>query len=222
MTANRRFKRFFPFILVAVLAVAECAEAGYIYQSATLGPTGQGGGVVVAEDQILGVRFDVTSTVTTGSIGGHFVSDTAAGPYFGAIVALSGPNAFPESNNLTTPDVLGSTLLNFPYLSSADVGANLSLTLTPGWYAVLFGGGTFGSPADASGAAPSDNTDIGTPSFFFSRGLTASGYQDGGFDDVRFWVSTDTIATPEPASMTLFALGAVSLCGVRSFRRRTA
>jgi hypothetical protein len=215
MMADRYLKRLF--VLVFLAALPSRADAGYIYESATLGTTGitSGFNPSVDDRQFVGVRFDVTSTVTTGTIGGHF---GGFGNFFGAIVALSGPTDVPDSFSLSTPDVLGSTLINFPFPSD-DTSAPLTLTLTPGWYALVFGSGLFA--ATGGGYAPVTNTDVGTPSFFFSRNFNDT-WGEGGYDNARFFVTEAQARTPEPSSVILLALGAMGVWGMRSLRRSRA
>jgi hypothetical protein len=89
----------------------------------------------VAPSQYLGARFQVTSTMTATSMGGHFLrywgggatETTAQKQLFGAIVALSGPTDFPDSDTLNTPDVKLTTLIQpvlvpyeFPRLGRPD------------------------------------------------------------------------------------------------------
>jgi hypothetical protein len=141
--------------------------ASIIFESGTLGTTGLSLGEVpsanVSNYVLNGVRFQVTKPVATTKIGGHFVGAPGEnGRLFGAIVSLDSASDFPDSGNLSTVDVLGSTLIEFPYPSS-EVFGNLAVTLDPGWYAVVFGSGLFG--ATGFGAMPLNNPDIGTPTY---------------------------------------------------------
>lgn len=131
------------------LLSASGAGAGLIYESAVTGPTLQtsGSGTLVDDTAFTAVNFQITSTVTTGSIGAH-LTDFGGGQIFGAIVALTGPGDIPNSPNLSTPDVLGFTLINPPNPSDNRAG-NLRLTLTPGWYALVFGSNQFGVTGSA-------------------------------------------------------------------------
>ncbi len=108
-----------------------------------------------------GVRFQLTQPVITSQIGGHFV-EANSGSFFGAIVALDDESDFPDSGDFSSSDFLGSTLLTFPH-PSAEVFGDLSLSLDPGWYALVFGSGLF--EATGAGAAPRNNTDIGNPTY---------------------------------------------------------
>jgi hypothetical protein len=83
-------------------------------------------------------------------------------PFFGAIVSLDDENDFPDSGSLSTPDVIGTTLLAFPETSN-EVFGSLSKPLTPGWYALVFGSGLFG--ANGFGVAVNNGIDIGNPTY---------------------------------------------------------
>ena len=98
-----------PLIILLAVLLPLPRLAFPIYQSATLGPTGQTGGFSVVYNQTLGVKFHVDTQITTGSIGGYF-SEFQPGlesDIVGAIVRLSGSLDFPNSFDLTTRDVLG-------------------------------------------------------------------------------------------------------------------
>ncbi len=148
----------FVVMLVAFLA-AEPLKAATIFESGTLGPTGIPRGVVrganVSASVFNGVRFELSVPVITTQVGGHFVGSVGTtDTLFGAIVKLVDENDFPDSGDLSTPDVLGATKLALPE-PSAEVFGNLSLTLNPGWYALVFGSGHFGAIGD--GAMPLNN-----------------------------------------------------------------
>ena len=157
-----------------------------------------------------GVRFQLLQPAITTSVGGHFVDSPSSGnTFFGAIVRLDDETDFPNSGDLSTPDVVGATLLIFPDLS-AEVFGDLALELDPGWYALVFGSGLFG--ANGSGAAVLNNLDIGTPSYIAfvpgSEWIEVSTLP-GPFQNYRLVVMGNTI--PEPSSVTamLIAIGFV-------------
>jgi hypothetical protein len=216
-------------IYLIVLHVGVCthslltpARADVIFESGTLGPTGitwqqvlddEVVGSNVASDVFSGVRFKLVSPVMTTRIGGHFVS-AAGGEFFGAIVKLTDQNDFPDSGDLSTPDVLGSAIVVFP-APSAEVFGNLSLSLQPGWHALVFGSGLF--TTTGAGAMPLNNPDIGNPSYIAWQ--TGDGWFNLAdlsdvfdFDDYRFVVEGTIV--PEPSSTMLVAL-AIFVIAVR-------
>jgi hypothetical protein len=225
-------------IILAAVMLASIAMAGgqvfasIIYESATLGTTGLGGGWSLYDGQFLGSRFTLSSATTITSIAGHIDGN---GTLFGAIVALSGPNALPEGSPFSTSEIMASGIFAITSPSSEQM-LPLNVTLGPGSYGVIFGSGMFG--ATGSGAMPQseiwDDTtqssfvytgsvDIGTPSYFFwgtftqSDGSSFSNWIDGGFDRARFVVNGDASSVPEPTSLLLLGtgLGGLALAGWR-------
>lgn len=204
---------------LAVLTMApRMVSAATLFESGTLGPTGVTWselssqtvpGTNISSFAFNGVRFRLNEPVITTRIGGHFVAPTD-GTFFGAIVALDDERDFPDSGHLSSPDVLGHTLLTFP-TSSAEVFGDLSLSLGPGWYALVYGSGLFGATAD--GGAVRNGTDIGDPSYI-AHGLNLNWFNldiFGTFFDNHRFVIEGTIV-PEPSSLcaTLFLLVIIS------------
>jgi hypothetical protein len=203
---KRVVRGFFMLILavaIASMVTAPHVMAATIFESGDLGPTGIPQGSVAATNitphVFTGVRFKLTQPVITTQVGGHFV-DRANGTFFGAIVELDDQNDFPNSGNLSTPDVLGTATLTFPN-PSAEVFGNLNLSLDPGWYGLVFGSGLFGTSGD--GAAPRNNNDIGSPMYIaFQTGTGWFNLSDLSdailFVDHRFVVKGHLV--PEPAA----------------------
>jgi hypothetical protein len=191
-------------LAVCLTLVSASARAGVIYQSATHGGGPGSFTYPVASSQFLGVRFQVTSPVQTSAIGGQF---TGSGTLFGAVVALEGPGDFPDTINLSSPDVLGTAVMS--PMAPADSSAPLSLTLTPGWYALVFGGGQFGASGGPA-FATRDNTEVGSPSFFFWTSGNPT-WSDDSINHTRFFLDGDPLAVPEPGTLALLAAGLVGL-----------
>lgn len=198
--------KYVSIVALLCLVLLVSGHTAVIYQSSTLGSTGTSGGVSVG-NQFLGGRFEVTSTSTTTSIGGHF---QGSGTFFGAIVRLTSLTDFPDSETLTSPDVLGHVIMNFPS-SSALITGNLSVVLDAGFYGVIFGSNFLG--ASGNGSAPSNSSDIGSPNYFFRSG--GGGYSQNGFSNTHFFVNGDAGASepsvPEPSSFIFLALGGIAL-----------
>jgi len=154
----------------SIAMTANLAAAVTIFESGTLGPTGvtwqqaidgEVPATNIKNSVFTGVRFHLDLPVVTSRIGGHFLSPSN-GTFFGAIVELDDENDFPDSGDLSTPDVLGNTLLTFPN-PSGETNSNLSISLDTGWYALVFGSGLFG--ATTNGGALRNGSDIGDPSY---------------------------------------------------------
>lgn len=166
--------RSFPLqALVLVLVstfMGRNVSAATIFESGTLGATGVTWselenqtvlGTNVNSAVLTGVRFELTQPAITSQVGGHFAGPTP-GTFFGAIVKLDDANNFPDFSDLSTPDVLGATMLTFSN-PSAEVFGNLNISLDPGWYALVFGSGLFGTTG--YGAAVRNGADIDSPSY---------------------------------------------------------
>ncbi len=220
MNLSRMFARAsLALFCSAMVFAATPASAAILFESGTLGPTGiplteltSGNipGANVTPSVFNGVRFEVSVPVLTSQVGGHFVGSLGTtGTFFGAIVELDDVNDFPDSDDLSTPDVLGSTVLAFPE-PSAEVFGNLEVLLNPGWYALVFGSGLFGASGD--GAMVLNNPDIGDPSYIAyvsSRWKNLAPTDGIEFKDYRFVVKGTII--PEPSTLYLSLLLLVTL-----------
>lgn len=196
---------------VSLLATSQ-VRADILFESGTLRPTeiyineiGGGvdpGGAVVSDFIFDGVRFQLSEAAVISQIGGHFVANaTSQDSFFGAIVRLDGAMDFPNSNDLSTPDVLGATLLTFPN-PSAEVFGNLELHLDPGWYALVFGSGLFG--ATGWGGTLLNNPDIGNPSYIGFQPHAGWGNLNPVFRNFRFVVGGHMV--PEPTTVGLVSI----------------
>ncbi len=186
---------------ILLIGVTPLAAAGFsIYESVPLGPLVLNGGPppVIVADQFLGVKFHVSTPVTTGSIGGYFApySQGVEADIIGAIVRLDGPHDFPKSFDLTTSDVLGKTLIHISE-PATDFAGDLTLPLTEGWYALVFT--AVGHQDRQNAIMPRMDTNIEEPLYFFGRALDPGRpewfacFDGGGLEGVRMFVVTDPV-----------------------------
>jgi hypothetical protein len=224
-------RRLCVLIVVTTLApvVATTKVTGEIlYESGALGPTGltfgdfnstsDPSGSYVSDFAFTGVRFELTRPAVTTRVGGHFVIDPGHDDsFFGAIVRLDSGDDIPDSGDLSTPDVLGQTLLNFP-TTSAEVFGDLVLSLTPGWHVLVFGSGLFATTGQ--GGAPANNPDIGAPSYIgyqSSPGWFEISPPNGPFHNFRFVIEGITI--PEPNSVISILMSVALMLSAHRSRR---
>ena len=197
-------------LLVSVLFGVSAAAT--IYESAIIGTTKQTTGVAVYEDNFVGVRFDIDTTWTVDTIGGHFIVWYGGGSIFGAVVQLDNFSDFPNSTDLSSSDVLGYALFTDTVYPSAEVSEPLQgdpLTLTPGVYALIFGDDLWGTTGPG-GAAPQHNTEIDSPSYFR---LTGETWYNGGFGGTRFFLTGSEVPIP-PRSLASW-LWPNRICGIQ-------
>jgi hypothetical protein len=168
---------------VVIPAHAQGSFSPINFASATLGATGQTGGVVLADYQYLGVRFTLAAAGRTTAIGIHA---SGTGNIFGAVVKLTSLSDYPDSYDLSTPDVQGHVVMALSPTSS-EIQAPLAINLLAGVYALIFGAGPFGTTG--SGASPQNDTDILSPSYYFgSGGPPVNQWNSGGFSRVRMFL----------------------------------
>ena len=210
------------FLLLGVLLIGMTpltAASFSIFESAPTGPLALSGDPppVIVADQYLGVKFHVSKPVRTGSIGGFFAPYTPSveADIIGAIVRLDGPHDFPNSFDLTTNDVLGKTLIHISE-PPGDFAGELSLTLTEGWYALVFA--ATGRQDRHNAIMPRMDTAIEYPLYFFGRVIDPNApewfayFDGGGLDGVRMFVVTDRVPPvlklpPAPLGSRLGGLG---------------
>jgi hypothetical protein len=198
------------------------AQAGVIFQSATLGQTGlsYGNGWVISGGTDLAVRFQLLNTYDVTAVGGDFVSSGPVpnGTIFAAIVAISGPTGFPGTPGSFTP--LASATFTAPS-SSADIRVALPVTLGPGYYALIFGGGRFGATGNA--LAPGTDSDLPGVSYFVGAGVSDPGsyWQNGGISGTRFVVEGNLSpgGVPEPSTGVLWVGGGLALAWLKRRNR---
>jgi hypothetical protein len=91
---------------------------------------------------------------------------------FGALVRLTSATDFSDSRNLSTPEVLGAAHLTTPSQDWFAVGLHsepLRAVLSPGWYALVFGGGLFGSEGGVGGYLTTEHQQLGNPRAFVAQ-----------------------------------------------------
>jgi hypothetical protein len=211
------------------LVMTNVVSATAIFESGTLGPVGVSeaellnqtvAGTNVNSQVFVGSRFHLTQPATATRIGGHFVSGQDGGKFFGAIVRLSNSTDFPDSDDLSTADVLAAVQLTFPS-NSDEVFATVNLNLAPDWYAIVFGSGLFDT--DGYGGAVRNGLDIGAPSYLAWQ--PSAGWFNiddlgfGGLPNHRFVIEGEFV--PEPSTNALLIAGAVFIATTSTRSRRT-
>jgi hypothetical protein len=234
--------RTFAAILFSLLSITAPTRAATIYATNDGGPWLGGGGPSIDDSQYFGVDFTITSTSQVTGIGGSIIVDLRnVGSIFGAILPLVGSTPFPNSpSELEASALAGLTLIP---TSTPDAFASLSLTLEPGNYALVFGGGTQANPGPfgANGRAAAvglEDTNMSAPVYIASIGGVWAGGTPGNVIDchgaasncVLFSVFGDgagqdfSPGVPEPSTWAMTLLGFVGLgyAGYRASRGTAA
>jgi hypothetical protein len=216
--------------LLLGVALAQSALAATIFQSATVGPTGQLVGGFSLDASFFGARFTIGQTTNVTDVGGVFASQFDGKQVFAAIVPLSSTTAFPTGNPMINTWSPVATTVFTVNQASADVSVPLSVTLQPGSYGLIFGQGILGATngglldANMTSTNPLVN---GYNNFFrwsvdngdwfnvFPQSLPANPNES-----LRFFVNGNAVSTPEHVSTGWLA--AAALGGMLWVRRRTA
>ncbi len=149
--------------VICALALGLCSMPSHAqvteFARATLQNEGStsGQGVTVSSTFYTGWRFEVTNgPLVTTDIGAHLTANGGA-TLFGAIVRLTGSQDSPDRFDLTSSDVLSTTVFNGPTGSgSREVSTPMSVELQNGWYMVIFGAGAFGASSSGGGMRGQD------------------------------------------------------------------
>ncbi len=192
---------------------AGTSRAAVYYESSPVGATPTGT-TDFSFAVSLGVRFEVTSSITATAIGGRMERNANAGDntFFGALIALTDFADFPDSTDLSSPDVLRSVVFSAPAVNDVPEEVTVAIAainLAPGVYAIMFGGGERG--ASGLGAMTAFGAD-GPNASYFSK-VSSDYSNDPVPQDMRFVLHSNPI--PEPAGMALLVGAALAILSNR-------
>lgn len=211
-------KRLAPFALGIAAMTAMPSFAATVYESATY--TGDDTGEYIIQDgRSIGAAFTLAQATDITGIGAQF-GGFPSGTIFGAIVALSAPDAYPAGDPSDLASIaLAHTVFSVPTATAVDLLTPLSVSLAAGNYAVIFGSGQFGASGFAGLGELNDT--VGSPALF--QTLFGNEWLAESDQGIRIFVEgtpAATAAVPEPASWALMIAG-FGLTGV-ALRRRKA
>ncbi|MGB8369057.1 MAG: hypothetical protein ACLPYZ_10435 [Limisphaerales bacterium] len=148
------------------------------FKSADLGETNQMAGREISAQQYLGHRFRVRETVQVKAVGGHFAFSSS---FFAAIVRLPNMSSFPKGAPFTSDELVAYTVCSIGSDPSQDYVFPLSVTLRPGYYALVFGAGLYGTGFYGP-VMPGNNIGVIRPSYIQWNG---SQWEDPGIYGVN-------------------------------------
>jgi hypothetical protein len=152
----------FAVACLSFAATSAPAHAKVIFETAAY--TGVDTGEYIVQDiRFIGAAFTLDKSTQITGIGGQF-GGYPGGTIFGAIVPLASQMSLPSF----APSDIGSNAIadvvfSLPTVTAVDYTAPLSVELSPGSYAVIFGSGAFG--ADGWGGLGDQNTPVGSPNY---------------------------------------------------------
>lgn len=200
-----------PMIVIATILAALAASGpavaapdgadGIVFESRAPGAN-IGGGLSVSAN-INGHTFRLRERTTVTGIGMHasaFSNQTIYAGIYKLGTPWSTPDAVGESN------LLGTTLLNVPVGGPTQISAPLSMTLEPGWYAVMTGTGRHGATAPTFGVTITPVDTPTTPNSIgpYSINATTNARVFQG-TSTRYFVTGETLP-PQPPSPTEFLM----------------
>ena len=168
-------------------------------------------GIAVSDEIWVFHSFEITQTVQLESIGGTFWSlDGSEREIFGGIIELSSPWDKPDSFDLSTSDVLGTTLVSVGS-TIGDYEGDIDLVLEAGWYSLVFGAGAFGADSSPDVTLMMPHLDIDLSDLYAYSALTTSDpfRYVAQASQSRFYVKASEV--PLPSVLSLFLLGLGSL-----------
>ena len=199
-----------------IITQALAADDVYIYQE--LAGTPDSLPTAVATWQFVGVRFQVEQPVQITAL--HAVMGDSPSSFFAALVPLPTVTSLPQGNPFAGGEVLHSTVfdLTWDYPVPRDIPFNVGIN--PGAYAIILGGGLFGSSGLISGVISTYQAVPGSTGFVWvpDSPPTLAPWHD---TDSTWDVAVRGIPIPEPSVTGFVACGFLlfSLTGRISLRR---
>jgi len=190
---------------IATLAFySPIAQAAVLHESAVLGTTGHDTGFSLDFGNYLASRFSLTNAAQVTHVGGH-IGNFLGEALFAAIVALDPETGLPAflPSQIEIFALAGTSFT--PERLSTEVTIALDVQLPPGDYGLVFGAGKFGSPTTSAGffpcigscgtSSPDSWVDTDLPDASYFHG--GAPFEDGGFNNTRFFVLGDSVTAPE-------------------------
>jgi hypothetical protein len=190
-------------------------EGIYLYQE----PCGAADSypTAVADWQYVGIRFQVDQPVEITSL--HTEMGDSPSSFFAALVPLPTVTSLPQGNPFGSGEVIHSTVfdLTWDYPVPRDIPFNV--TINPGTYAIIFGGGLFGSSGYISGAISAYQAVPGSSGFVWVPDSPPG--LGPWHDTTSTWaVAIQGVPIPEPGLIGVVVCGCLILGAGRRWLRK--
>jgi hypothetical protein len=189
-------------LCLAVCFSTSAAKASLLYSNAKPGSP-ESVGLVLGNAQLVGMRFQLSSSAIIDGIGGNIQVLNTVGneSIFGTLVRLTDMSDYPDSIDLSTPDVL-ATITFGANAGFTDLTIPIApLTVQPGDYALVFGSGLFG--ATGIGSMSTDNPNFADSSTFYYNTADDNWGEYGAAGGLRFTIYGTSVPEPSSASLTV-------------------
>ena len=170
-------------VFSAVVSFGFSAAADIVHESATMGSYPQYSGYIVDSTWFIGSRFYISEETQITSVGGHITQDSA-GNLFAAIVKLINSSDLPNGHPFYSSEVVASKVF-VPAYPSRDYRTPLSVVLSRGWYALVFGSGQLGASGGEAWMPYTGQSDLPGASYFL---WYDTDWYDSASDNMRFVV----------------------------------
>jgi hypothetical protein len=191
---------------LAILVAAIPASAKLVLETATY--TGDDTGEYFVQDgRFIGAAFTLGATEQITNVGAQF-GGFPSGTIFAAIVPLASQTSLPS---FTPSDIaanaIADVVFSVPQATAIDYSVPLSVTLSAGSYAVIFGSGVFG--AEGWAGLGQLNDVVGSPNWVGT--LFDNSWSADSYDGVRITLT----AAPEPSTWAMLIIGLAGLGGAQ-------
>ena len=198
---------------LCVLAQSVFAAPTFTWESAERAEAPEmNGALAVGEIQFVATRIQLQDIVHITSIGATMFAVNENATFFVAVLQLPHATSLPSGSPFDGSETLATTIIAGEAID--DYWGTTDLTLNPGYYAIIIGGGEFG--ATGFGGVPSNNTDHLWASYFvwtdvdpmipfgefapFSNGS----WSEGGVGGYRIFLEGTVIPEPSTGILVLF------------------
>jgi hypothetical protein len=173
----------------------------------------------LASWQYVGVRFELDQPFQITAL--HTELGDSPSSFFAALVRLPTVVSFPQGDPFAAGEVVHSEVFNLTWDFLQPLDIPFSVTAAAGAYAVVFGGGQFGSTAYISGVAGAYNTVANSTGFVWIRDDLNPEAPWHDTPNMTYDVRVEGTVVPEPTLTVLWLLATVVFSVTHNPHRRS-
>jgi len=171
----------------------------------------------MASWQYVGVRFMLDQPCQITNL--HTELGDSTSSFFAALISLPTVTSLPQGEPFAAGEVMHSEIFSLAWYGLQPMDIPFAVTVDPGAYAIVFGGGQFGSTANMAGVVGTYNSLPDSTGFVWipdSPSPLAPWHDTQG---LTFNVSVEGEVVPEPSRVKLCLVGIATLCIAQYTRR---